>query len=200
MGREAETLCQLDGAPHAVKAVLESAELILRGDSLRRRWPLAALRAVQATGDQLRFQADGETVHLALGAAQAAAWARKILTPPPSLATKLGLRPEAPAWVLGPVDDAALAEALHGAVTEDPAAATLCIAIVCAPDELAAVLARHAPHVHLPLWLVHLKGRGPHLGDSEIRRTMRAQGYMDNKTSAVSARLTATRYGRRGTA
>ena len=45
--------------------------------------------------------------------------------------------------------------------------------------------------------MVHQKGRDAFPSDGEIRMELRSRGYVDNKTSAVSDKLTATRYVRR---
>jgi hypothetical protein len=50
----------------------------------------------------------------------------------------------------------------------------------------------------LPLWAVYPKGMAANPGEAAIRSALRSAGWMDNKTCAVSARLTATRYGRKG--
>ena len=196
MGREATCQAQVGHDSAEVKALLESQALILRG-ALRRRWPLAALQGLRVAGDALAFQADGEVVQLHLGGAEAERWKLKITTPPPGLAAKLGVGPATPVWVLGPVDDAALAAALTGSTTPDAATARQMLAVVHTMDALAAALRAHATLPCPLLWLVHPKGRGASLGDTAIRQVLRAAGYTDNKTSAVSDLLTATRW-RRG--
>lgn len=196
MGREAAVRASVGRESADVKALLESRELILRG-ALRRRWALEALAGVHIEGDALVFEAGDETVRLALGAKEAAAWLRKIETPPPSLASKLGVTAGAPAFVCGSVDDAELAAALHGATTTDAKAATQLVAVVMNEAELAAALrqfarlpaARHA-------WLVYPKGKAANPGDTAIRAAWRAAGFNDTKSCAVSERLTATRYSR----
>lgn len=199
MGREADTLCQRGSAAATpVKALLESRELILRG-SLKARWPLEALRAPRVDGDALCFDVpDGETVRLLLGAAEAAKWLAKLRLPPPTLAHKLGLSTAQPAAAFGPVDDdAALAEALNGARTDRLAEATQLIALVRSPAELAQALSVHAgmPQARF-VWVVNEKGTASPFGENAIRAAMRALGYRDSKTCAVSATLSATRYGR----
>lgn len=197
MGREALAHAQVGATADEVKALLESTELILRGPALRRRYALATMSDVAVQGDALCFRAGGEAVQLTLGAAEAAAWQRKLLTPPPTLAAKLGVSADAPALVLGTVDDAALAQALQGATTRRAADAALLIALVYSEADLQRAVARHAPLATRVMWVVHGKGKAAPLGDTAIRAALRAQGYVDNKTSAVSERLTATRYVRR---
>lgn len=196
MGREAAARATVGRESADVKALLEGQELILRG-ALRRRWPLQALAKTAVDGGALVFEAGGEAVRLELGAAEAAAWAKKITTPPPTLAAKLGVGAAAPAFVCGPLDDAELAAALQGATTADPKAATQLVAVVLDRPALATALkqfarlpaARHA-------WLVYAKGKAADPGDAAIREAWRAAGCNDTKTCAVSATLTATRYSR----
>lgn len=196
MGREQICQARVGAEAAEVKALLETSELILRG-GLRRRYPLAQLQQLQVAGDALHFQAAGEAVQLQLGAAEAQRWLAKIHRPPPTLAAKLGVSAQQPAWVHGPLDDAALAQALHGATTRNPAAAQLMLAVVGSAAALDAALQVHAALPCRALWLVHAKGPHAPLGDSAIRSTLRACGYVDNKTTAVSEVHTATRYVRR---
>lgn len=197
MGREAQCLCQVGDEIAEAKALLESDAMLLRG-GFKRRYPLADLSGLRVEGDRLCFDAAGEHVALELGAKPAASWLKKIATPPPTLAEKLGLSPVHRGLVIGPLDEPALLEALQGARTELPAEAHIALAVVASEDQLLAAIAAHAG---LPsarhLWVIHPKGPKASLTDAMVRRLMTAAGYVDSKTSAVSAALTATRYGRR---
>ena len=193
MGLEAICTCRIDDTVADAKALLESRELILR-TPFKRTFVIAALTNIGIEGDELRFSAQGSDVALRLGAATAAKWAKKMLTPAPSLASKLGLGHTSMAYVIGEVSDAALAEALDGHVA--PAkAAKLSVAIVGSADEMDAALALHAA---LPkdshIWVIHGKGPKSAFGDSAVRSHLRALGYRDSKSSAVSDALSATRY------
>ena len=197
MGREAGCEARVGHEQGTVKALLESKELILRG-AIRRRWALADLQDVKVVDDILHLRAGDESVDLRLGALQAASWAKKIATPPPSLAAKLGVGPASPAFVIGPLADAELAAALAGGITTRPEAAALALAVVLDLQALDAALKAHA---RLPaaraIWLVYPKGRDSTLPDGVVRERLRAAGYVDSKSTAVSERLTATRYARR---
>lgn len=193
MGREALVRVRIDGEAGEtgqVKALLESRELILRGP-IRRRYPTAALREVRVQDSWLAFECGGETVALDLGARAAAYWATAISRPPPTLRAKLGLDKGAAALLVGDCDDADLAEALAGARTDEPADAGMVIARIDGPDDLAAARAAAGS---LPLWAVYPKGRSVTFGDTAIRTELRAAGWRDTKSCAVSDRLTATRY------
>ena len=197
MGREAQGVCAIGTQREAVKALLESTVLIVRGPALKRQYALSALSDVQVDGDALHFLADGEPVTLVLGADEAPKWLKKIMTPPPSLASKLGISAQDKAYVLGRADDAALTEALSGAVTTQASDAAVLIVIALDDTDLTQAIARHAGMPCRAMWVVHLKGKAATLGDTAIRQRLRGSGYMDNKTTAVSERFTATRYARR---
>lgn len=192
MGLEATCICCVDGESAEAKVLLESRELILRAP-LRRRFAIAGMADIRVEGDSLLFTAEGSAVGLKLGDA-APRWAKKILTPPPSLAGKLGIGAGRPAHVIGAVDDAALAEALDGHVA-GPGLARLSVAVVRDGAELDDALEAHrALPPGSPIWVVHGKGAGASFGDNAVRAHMRALGYRDSKSSAVSERLSATRY------
>jgi len=198
MGREAQCSAHVGAETAAVKALLESSGVILRG-GIRRSYALADLQSVQVAGEQLRFSAGGEAVALDLGNAEAQRWLKKLTTPPPTLAAKLGVGPASPAWVIGPLDDVALAEALQGARTRSVSKASCLVAVVFSGDELQAAVQLHQTLPCPALWVVHPKGAAASLGDTQVRQTLRGCGYVDNKSTAVSAALTATRYTRRTT-
>jgi hypothetical protein len=193
MGREAIVQAEVGSEAGEVRALLESDELILRG-AIRRRFGRLALEGVAVEGGDLRFTCAGETVRLALGARLARVWAEAIARPPPSLRAKLGLDEGARALLLGTFGDAALAEALDGVLVEHGADAAMLIACIAGPADLAAACAVHAAYPCLPLWAVYPKGRGVAFGDGAIRAALRAEGFRDSKSCAVSDRLTATRY------
>ncbi len=196
MGREAVTQVEAGCEAGEVRALLESTELILRGD-VRRRFSRSRLEAVRVEGGVLRFACDGEDVRLHLGEHAARAWAEAIARPPPSLRSKLGLEPSKRAFLVGTCDDDALAEALQGVLVADIAQAALLVARIDGPGDLAAAQAAHANRPSLPLWVVHPKGKGVAFGDGAIRAVLREAGFIDTKSCAVSDRLTASRYGLR---
>lgn len=175
-----------------VKALLEAQELILRGD-IRRRFPKAIMTDLRVEGPVLRFSCNGETVALNLGTKAAEAWAKAIATPPPSLRAKLGLDKGAKALLIGVCDDPALAEALDGRLVNDIEEASMAIARIDAPEDLAKA---QAACCTLTLWTVYPKGKAARFGDAAIRAALRELGWRDTKSCAVSDRLTATRYNR----
>ncbi len=194
MGREALCTCRWGGERAEVKALLETNELIVRGE-LKRKVPLADLKSVRVDGDDLVFKVGRESVALTLGAKDALSWAKKIATPPPSLKDKLGLKGNAKALVIGSVKDLALAEALKGATTKAATKAMIVVAVVENEKDLAKAL-KSSP-TGTPIWIVHRKGKAASFVETPVRTAMRAKGFMDTKVSAVSADFSATRYSRK---
>lgn len=193
MGREAQCICRIGAQVANVSVHLEAARLTLRGE-LSRNYELALLRDVQACEGQLRFSAGDEAVALDLGDYDAPRWAKKILAPAPTLAAKFGLSPQHKAFVVGTLDDPVLAEALKDVQTLTSRSAYLLIAIVTSEAELMGAIGIHRALPCRAVWVVHPKGPAASLGETAVRHLMRENGYVDNKSSAVSEALTATRY------
>jgi hypothetical protein len=182
MGREANCRARWNGGEGEVKALLETHELVLRGEK-RAHWPLDDLSDVHPDGDWLSLTTPDGPLSLELGAKDAAGWARKLVTPPPTLAEKLGAK--AGVQVVGEMPDPALEQAL--APNLAPAAtAKLSLAMVESAAGLEAALAAHAA---LPadahIWIVTVKGPKSPFGEDAVRAAMRQRGYMDNKTASV---------------
>ncbi len=189
MGLEAESDIETQGAHYRVKALLESRELILRGE-FRRTFKFTDMTNVAVSGDALHFRHGGDDHTLRLPQGRAETWARKMTTPPPSLASKLGISPEKPAFVIGDVTDEALLTALDGNSTGEAAHAA-CVVMVA---ETPAALPDPGHLPSLPIWIVYPRGVKSALPESIVRTHMRAAGWVDTKTSAVSDRLTALRF------
>ena len=193
MGREALIHAEVGDETGEVRALLESAELILRG-AIRRRFPRSSIKSVKVKSDTLCFTCAGESVRLHLATRAAEAWRKAITMPPPGLRAKLGLDKGARALLVGSFDDDVLANALKGVLVKDGLDAAMLIVCVGGPRDLAAAQAIHAVHPGLSLWTIYPKGRGVAFGEREIRTALRAAGFRDTKSCAVSGLLTATRY------
>jgi class 3 adenylate cyclase len=178
-----------------VKALLETGELILRGE-IRRRVPFSEITSVTAQSDSLRFRVGREAVELVLGAAMAAKWAEVITTPPPSLARKLGINGGTVVRVVGDIEDEDLIGALAEAARVTALGANLMVACVDTPESLHAAYrqAREALKEGAPIWVVYAKGPGHALNEEAIRTFLRGHGLMDTKVASVSAKLTALRF------
>ena len=192
MGREAEAEAEFAGTSGAVRVLLEASGLILRG-AVKARIPREAITGFHAEGVDLWLQTDRGPLRLTLGEAEAARWVTALAKAPPSLADKLGLRPDRLVHLLAPMTDAALIAATAPFLAPAETAACLLAEL---PDE-AAFFALHpqlARWPALPFWGVTVKGKASPFPENALRSLMRRAGYMDVKSCAVSARWSATRY------
>lgn len=189
MGREAAGEAEYLGQTGAVKALLESDVLILRG-ALRARIPRGDLAGWRADGAELHLAAGGVPLTLRLGEAEAAAWVRALDRPVPTLAGKLGLAPGLAVHLMGPAPPA-LREAMAGVVEVQVAEAALILAVLDGPEALAAALALVRG---CPIWTLHRKGPAADPGESAVRAAFRGIGWRDTKSCAVDAEWSATRY------
>jgi len=196
MGREAICNCTFDGTTTKVKALLESEELILRGD-IHLRAPLHALHHVRVESESLCFNLDVGPVRLDLGAAVAMSWAKKIKSLPPSLADKLGITGKT-VRVIGPISDRALDSALTSAARISTRNPDLILSYVDTPESLVTTLRESKAQLarSIPIWLIYRKGPGHPLNEAAIRTTLRARGLIDTKVASVSPELTALRFNR----
>jgi hypothetical protein len=192
MGREAEGHALWRGVSGAVKALLESDAIILRGE-VRGRLPRAGLMGWRAEGDDLCLASDGEPLVLTLGAKEAAAWVKALEKPLPSLSAKLGVSAAKRAWRIGGPAPEEIAVALAGAEAPGPDQAAMIVAMLTGPGDLEAALAAGKAH-GLRVWCVHGKGKAAAVGDAVVREAFRAAGWMDIKACAVSEAFTATLY------
>jgi hypothetical protein len=194
MGREAICECTFHGTTAKVKALLESSELILRGD-IRMTAPIESLTKVRVESESLCFNLDKHPMQLHLGAKAAESWAKKIKTPPPTLADKLGITGKI-VRTIGPVADRALDSAISSAAQISAENPDLILSIIDTPEALASTLRNAQKQLarSIPIWLVYRKGPGHPINETHIRSTLRALGYMDTKVASVSPELTALRF------
>ena len=201
MGREATAQCQWAKETGFCKVLLETNELILRG-GLRRRIPRSNLRDVSVEKEILRFRAGEDEVSLQLGSELAEKWAKALLTPPPSLAQKMGISRASKLLLLGDIDSAelkaAIAEASEAGTRDRNA--DLILAQVNTLHELDLALDRlpSRPSNEAPLWIVYPKKAGSATGEIGVREALRSRGFIDTKVTSVSVELTGLRFIRRG--
>jgi hypothetical protein len=198
MGSEALCTCLWNGKKHQVKALLESPELILRGE-LRHKIPFAQITSLKVEGDSLSFRFEENSVRLHLGNAMAAKWAEAMLKPPPTLAKKLGILSETTVHMIGRVDDGSLENALAEAKSISKRKGDLILARIDTPADLASALRKTAAQLAagVPIWFIYRKGPGHPLNENLIRTTALATGIVDTKIAAVSTELSALRFVRR---
>ncbi|MEO1640581.1 MAG: hypothetical protein AAFU41_15170 [Pseudomonadota bacterium] len=193
MGRETVAVCHWQGEVAEAKLHLDSQAVQLRG-AIRADIPRGAIRDAVLTEGGVLVRTDGPDLLLEFGAIEAQRWQKAILKKPPTLAEKLGVSVEVPAYVLGDFDDEPLAAALAGARVADPAEAGILLAILMEEPDLQAAADLALAHPDKHIWMVHRKGKAAVVGDTMVRTHMRGLGFVDSKTSAVSDQLTTTRY------
>jgi len=101
MGQEVVCTARWSGKSVRGKALLETAEIIFRGEE-RRKIPFSAIRRLQAKDGELRLKTDEGLVVFELGE-QAEKWRQKIANPK-SVVEKLGVKPGEPVAVFGKLD------------------------------------------------------------------------------------------------
>ncbi len=193
MGREDVAVCHWQGDVAEVRLHLDSQELTLRGD-IRAAIGRPEMKAVTLCEEGVRVTTDRGDLVMEMVEIEAGRWHKALLKPPPSLAQKLGVSADAPAFVLGVVDDPVLHNALSGAVVDDATNASLLLAVVLDQAALgtASQCAITYPNKHI--WMLYRKGKTAQINGTQVRTHMRDLGFIDSKSSAVSDQLTATRY------
>lgn len=193
MGREAVAVCHWQGEVAEASLHLDSKTLQLRGQ-IRVDIPRSAIQDVALIESGLRVVTDGPELEMEFSGPDALKWQKALLKKPPTLAEKLGVAADKPAFVMGEFEDAELSAALTGCIAQSLEDAALIVAVLLHEDALekASELALAYPDKHI--WMVHQKGKAAVVGDTMVRTHMRGLGFIDSKTSAVSDQLTTTRY------
>jgi len=197
MGREAKVEYADAKERALVKVHLDSAALELTGGK-KLKLALASVKSATVDGDLLKIAAGGTKFSLALGAKEAEAWRKKILNPP-SLADKLGFKPDKSIALIGEVPPEIAAAAKTAKVTAAAAKLPKTIAadiaaLMLAPgkEEQLIVASAKALAPASALWLVYEKGRAVN-GDHVIALARKA-GLKDTKVARVSDTHAALRF------
>lgn len=197
MGQEA--LCRVRYGDRAAegKALLETTELIFRGNSevaFRLKIPLKAITDLVEDGDDLRVEFPDGTAHFELGAKAAAKWANLIRNPK-GLIEKLGIKDGASAALIG-VEDASFRQQLEtraGAIADTLTPGN--DVVFYAADEIDDLLRledlKQAIKPNGAIWVVSPKGKGARLKDTEIMAAAREAGLVDTKVVSFSDTHTA---------
>ena len=195
MGREATCLCHIQGREAMSKILLESKELIVRGE-LRCVIPISAIKNMRVEGDALTFNNGKDKVFLRLGSVTAKKWLDAILKPAPSLAQKLGIGRDSVVRVCGVVRSDELRSALEQAASTPNQPPHMLIACVESRESLLKALSDSREFVdgRVPIWVIYPKGARSSLGETTVRETLRQLGLRDTKVAAVSSTLTALRF------
>ena len=194
MGNEANCRVRFGKQASTGKALLETSELIFRGD-FRLKIPFASMKSVKATDGELRVQtADGRAV-FDLGDA-AEKWCHKILHPKTRM-EKLGVKPGAKVSLIGEFDAEFLnelnAETNSAGKSSEVAAETIFLA-ANSREELSRLtkLAKGMKGA-ASLWIVYPKGQKT-VTENDVLAGGRKAGLKDVKVVGFSATHTALKF------
>ncbi|HVR60529.1 MAG TPA: DUF3052 domain-containing protein [Polyangia bacterium] len=195
MGREATCVARLGKQRSSGKALLETRELIFRGD-FRVKVPYQAISAVAAKGKTLSVTWPEGTLALELGEGEAAKWAEKIRHPPSRL-DKLGVKPETTVALVGALDPAFVEEVSGRAARVDRKLGAPVNVIFYAADRAADLERLAALKKHIvpngAIWVVRRKGN-TEVTESGVMAKGKAAGLVDVKVAAFSPTHTAEKF------
>jgi hypothetical protein len=190
MGREATCGARLGREAGEGKALLETDEVLFRGD-FRARVPFAEITEVQASRGVLKLTWPGGTLALSLGDA-ADKWADAIRNPK-SVVEKLGVEPGSKVAVLGGFDAAFLRDVTAALGAKPLARASkgcdlVFVRLARPGDE--GKLSRLVPAIEPAggVWAVYPKGRRE-LSEDTVRTAAREAGLVDVKVVRFSGEL-----------
>jgi hypothetical protein len=196
MGREAACTARFSGKTAAGKALLETRELVFRGEGLRFKIAFEKIRSVRAKGGALEVKTDEGAATLELGA-EAAAWATRIKNPPGRL-DKLGVKPGMKVSLVGEVEAAFTAELR--ARTEDvstgrprPGSDLLFFAAEEPADLARLGTLKKSLQPAGALWVLRRKGPAATVSEGALMAAGKAAGLVDTKVCAFSETHTALR-------
>lgn len=185
MGQERACKLEYNGSAYEGKALLETKELIFRGET-RLKIPFDRIRSVESQDGQLRvlFPPDEATFHLGDAAAK---WAAKILNPPGRL-DKLGVGSGARLRWIGKADAGFKKEAEgRGAqfVRSQADMTFIAASDTSALEQLASIGG--------PVWVIYPKGV-KQIREADVLNAGRAAGLTDVKVASFSDTQTALKF------
>jgi hypothetical protein len=195
MGKEAQCTCRWDTRTSSGKALLETDEILFRGE-FRLVIPLKEVESVQAVEGQLQIKSPRGMVALSLGPV-VAKWAERILHPPGRI-DKLGVKAGFRVAIIE-VQDAGFNEELAGANAE------IVTATRAAPSDLVFVAAESRTHLKKlssikllikpagAIWVVYPKGMTT-IREADVLAGGRDAGLVDVKVARFSERKTALKF------
>ncbi|HTQ98036.1 MAG TPA: hypothetical protein VMH89_14590 [Candidatus Acidoferrum sp.] len=195
MGNELNCTLRHEGKSFTGKALLESNEILFRGET-RLKIPLTAIKSIQANDGELHVKTENGISIFEIGP-QDANWRQKILNPK-SVLEKLGIKPAQSASVIGNFQpDFFVALKKHGAaVTRNKIAKDVPWIFFLAdqPAQLTRVpaIAKSIRGV-TALWLVYPKGQKA-ITESDVRSAGLKSGLVDIKVVSFSPTHTALKF------
>jgi hypothetical protein len=189
-----ESVCTAERVGRRVegRALLETDELLFRGDGMRIAIPYASITGVHAQDGALVVEHGGETTTFELGD-RAARWADQIRNPK-TVIDKLGVKPGQRVALHGVEGDGFAAElAARGAQMADADADHLFVAVETHEDlaglpRLVPLIARDGA-----VWTLRRKGRKD-LTEADVRAAGKAAGLVDVKVVRFSDTHTAEKF------
>ena len=196
MGQEASCVLRRAGAIHSGKALLETSELIFRGESVRLKIPFSSMTSVTAQSGELRFQTPDGAIRIELGAA-AEKWREKILHPKTRI-EKLGVKPGASVRLLGKFDADFVSDLKASARGPAKVHATgradwIFLAVEEKGDLGRVASARKKLRGATGLWIVYPKGQKT-VRELDVISAGRKAGLKDVKVVGFSATHTALKF------
>jgi hypothetical protein len=195
MGRELQCTVRSGGGQSEGKALLETNEIIFRGD-FRLKIPFASLQSVAARGGKLHLKWQGKQAVFELGD-EAEKWAHRILHPK-TTAEKLGLKPGLRISVRRMPDDGFLQDARKAAAAFAEVKPLRDSDMIFCGVEVASDLA--AVNQMVPslasngaLWIVYPKGQ-KEISELQVLNSGRDAGLVDIKVVGYSATHTALKF------
>jgi hypothetical protein len=196
MGNEVNCTVTRAGKPSTGRALLETSEIVFRGEGVRFKIPFSSIRELRAGEGKLRLRtkSGGYTFHLG---ARAQKWREKIARPK-SLIDKLGVKSGERVTLIGRFGLAFSAGLRkHGAKFATPKASVPPHWIFFAADsrEDLADVKRVARSVRgtTALWIVYPKGQ-KHIREADVRAWGLAAGLTDIKVTSFSPSHTALKF------
>jgi hypothetical protein len=190
MGSEATCRAELGGKAGSGTALLETDEVIFRGD-FRAKVPLKSLKKVTVDGAWLVLESKDDVLRLELGS-RAEAWAKRIRSPP-TLLDKLGIAATTKLALLGTFDDAFQSELASRGTNPgaDAGSADVLLLLAETPKALAKLAGlRKKVRSEAAVWVVFRKGKSEP-GEADVLAAGRAAGFKDVKVARFSETHTA---------
>jgi hypothetical protein len=200
MGNEVKCRARLGKQESEGKALLETSEIIFRGD-FRLKIPFATILSAKVVGDELQLRTAEGLAAFELGASAAEKWREKILHPKNRI-EKLGIKPGTKVSLIGFEDqdedflkelqntEAVMAPAKNGLPKE-------CVCILLRTDtkrqlSQVAKIARKMLGA-VALWIVYPKGQ-QHITEGDVLTAGRKAGLKDIKVVGFSPTHTALKF------
>ena len=200
MGNEMKCRVRFGKQESEGKALLETSEIIFRGD-FRLKIPFATIQSAKVLGDDLQVQSAEGVAIFKLGAATAAKWRERILHPKTRI-EKLGIKPGTRVSLIGfeEQDEEFATELESTKAITTPAENTLpkdCDAIFLRIDtqkQLTQVVKIARKIVGTTaLWVIYPKGQ-QHITESDVLSAGRKAGLTDIKVVGFSPTHTALKF------